>query len=131
MRQYFRRRCLHASSICRTISELLPNSLFLRAVHRNYDSPSQRIQRIYQIQKTKITQGDCLHPSYRFYIRFQVAFRTREKIEGLGSQTILSFSGFESVGIKRHCQGSAVSKIERTIPKWATGLCLRLAFSIN
>jgi len=115
-------------SICRTISELLPNSLLLRAVHRNFDRSSQGIQRIYQIQKSKITQGDCLHPSYRFCIRLQVPFRTREKIEGLGGQTVLSFSGFESVGIKDIARDLPYSKIERTVPKWAMESNLRLAF---
>lgn len=43
---------------------------------RNFDRPtltdSKKSQRIYQIKKTKITQGDCLHPSYRFCSRLQV-----------------------------------------------------------
>ena len=83
---------------------------FLRAVPKTFDRPPKKSQRIYQIQKAKNTQGDYLYPFFRFCIRFQVTFRRREKIEGLGSQTILLFSGFESVGIKRQCQGSAVSK---------------------
>ena len=104
-------------SICRTISELLPNSLFLRAVHRNFDRSSQGIQRIYQIQKSKITQGDCLHPSYRFCIRLQVPFRTREKIEGLDPQTVFSFLGSKSMDIKKYRQGAALSKNREDGPK--------------
>ena len=80
-------------------------------------------------KRLKITQGDCLHPSYRSCIRFQVAFRACKKIEGQGSQTILSFSGFESVGIKRHCQGSAVSKNREDGPKMGHGIKSTLGLS--
>ena len=76
-----------------------------------------RLGTIYQIQKTKNTQADCLHPSCRFCIRFQVAFSTREKIEGLDPQTVFSFLGSKSMDIKKYRQGSALSKNRENGPK--------------
>lgn len=106
MRQYLRGRCLHALSICLTVYELLPKYLFLRAVHRNFDRPSKKSQRIYQIQKTKKHAGGLstpkfqavngYHPFYQFCVRFQVDLGTREKIEKklrIGSRSFMPTLG--------------------------------------
>ena len=104
------------------------DSLFLRSVHRNFGRPSQGIQRIYQTQKIKITQGEYLHPSCRFSIRFQVAFGTHEKPRVRAVKQFFHFLVFNQWTSKDIAKDLPYPKIDETVPKWAMEPSLRLAF---
>ncbi len=110
MRQYFRRRWLHASSICRTISGLLPNSLLLRAIPKNFGRPSQRRQLVAFVSDFKL-------PSV--HVRKSRVWAVKQ---------IFHFLVLNQCASKDITTDLRYLKIERTASKWAMKSSLCLAF---